>query len=162
MHTQASHLQSVSLTLFGLFSCAFVCCSVLLCAAVCCSALLSIQIVNLFLSRMISTSTQKRKRSTLSPILLYHIHTQKHRNMVSLCLRTHSLSHTLTIAHSHTLPQRACKRSMIIMVLVCANFILYTKWCQFRSVYSIIINCPAAWMNTLCTRILLCVRSRCI
>ena len=42
------------------------------------------------------------------------------------------------------------------------DFILYTKWCQFHSVYSIIINCPEAWLNTLFTRILLCVRFRCI
>jgi len=42
------------------------------------------------------------------------------------------------------------------------NLILYTKWCQFYSVYSIIINCPEAWLYTLFTRILLCVSSRCI
>ena len=43
-----------------------------------------------------------------------------------------------------------------------ANFILYTKWCQFQSINSIIINSPEAWLKTLFTRILLGVRSRCI
>jgi len=39
------------------------------------------------------------------------------------------------------------------------TFFLYTNWCQFHSVYWIIITCPEAWLNTLFSRNLLWVWS---